>query len=226
MVAAEKKALSMADLTFTITEHEKNYLKKLNFRDDVKSLSYGIDTNYFYLNWKPPEGKTKILFLGNYNHFPNVEAIKFISEKLSTKFMKDDQVELIIVGRNAEKIKKYIKPNFRVYENVKDVREFYWNSTIFIAPIFYGGGLRTKILEAAACGVPIVMSTLANNGFNFNNNDDVLIADEEEEYIEIIGRIISRNNFDLQKLSNNANKKIKEQFSSEVVTTKLLKYII
>ncbi len=71
-----------------------------------------------------------------------------------------------------------------MFDNVKDVREFYWNSTIFIAPIFYGGGLRTKLLEAAACGIPIVISSLANNGFNFEDGNELIIAKTEKDYVE------------------------------------------
>lgn len=225
MDVKEKKAIIMSDVVFAISDQEKKFLEGKGFNKNIEFLPYGIDTNYFYYSWKPRQDRLKVLFLGNFIHYPNREAIKFINQYLIKAF-DSIQIQFIVVGRNFKKMNRYNLDNFMVYEDVPDVREFYWNSTIFIAPLFYGGGLRTKILEAAACGIPIVMSSLANNGFNFVNKKEVLIADSPSEYLNILNDIISLKSIDyLKELSTKAYQKIVSEFSEEVVKRKFLNYI-
>ena len=225
MDVKEKKAIIRSDLVFTISNQEKDFLFEKGYNKNIEFLPYGIDTNYFFYNWKPNSNKIKILFLGNFIHYPNLGAVEFINKYLFN-FFNDQQIEFIIVGRNTKKIKKIIREKFLVYEDVPDVREFYWDSTIFIAPLFYGGGLRTKILEAAACGIPIVMSSLANNGFNFEHKKEVLIADSSLEFLDTLNYIKSLNSLEyLHGLSINARKKVINEFSEELVKRALLDYM-
>jgi len=225
MEVREKKAIIRSDAVFTISNQEKDFLVGKGYNRDVEFLPYGIDSNYFYYNWKPDFDKIKILFLANFIHYPNREAIKFITKYLPHLF-NQKQIEFIIVGRNTKKIKKYVGGKVLIYDNVPDVREFYWNSTIFIAPLFYGGGLRIKILEAANCGIPIVMSSLANNGFNFVHKKHVLIADSPSEFLDTLNYITSLKSLEyLHKLSMNARQKIVSEFSIEIIQNKLINYI-
>ena len=221
----EKKAIMRSDVVFTISNQEKDFLLEKRYNNNIEFLPYGIDTGYFYYNWKLKPGKLKILFLGNFIHYPNQEAIKFIYKHLISSF-NHKQIQFVVVGRNIKKIDKSNLHNFLIYEDVPDVREFYWGSTIFVAPLFYGGGLRTKILEAAACGIPIVMSSLANNGFNFTHRKEVLIADSLSEFLAILNSIKSLKSLEyLQELSINAHKKVISEFSKEIIQNKFINYI-
>lgn len=225
MDVKEKKAIIRSDVVFTISNQEKNFLLEKGYNKNIEFLPYGIDTNYFYYNWRPNSDKITILFLGNFIHYPNRESVKFIKKYL-LPFFNDKKIDFIIVGRDTKKIKKSVREKFFVYENVPDVREFYWNSTIFIAPLFYGSGIRTKVLEAAACGIPIVMSSLANNGFNFEHNKEVLIADSPPEFLDTLNYIKSLKSLEyIQKLSINAHKKISSEFSKEIIQSKFINYI-
>ncbi len=222
MGKAERKAINTSDVIFTISDQERIFLKEKFSYKAIETLHYGIDTSYYYYNWKPDADKIKILFLGNYEHYPNVEAVKFISTKLAKHFQRDKKFEFIIVGRNVKNIKKFVNYNVKIYSDVKDVREFYWTSTIFIAPIFYGGGLRTKILEAAACGIPLIITPLANNGLNLENNKSAFIAEDFEGFIKIITELsITKNNRILQGISANARKIMEDRFNPAIVSEKL-----
>ena len=224
---AEKKAIYKANVVLTITKEEKEFLLKENINPNIKTTSYGIDIDYFYYNWKPPEDKVKILYLGNFNHYPNREAVKFISKKILNEINENKKLEFNIVGRNTFRINKYKNSNMKIYENVPDVRPFYWNSTIFIAPIFYGGGFRTKLLEAASCGVPIIMSSLSNNGFSFRNGEEVFIANTPDEFIENIESLLADSNVKkLHDMSVKANQKIRNDFSKKTAQQKFIQHFI
>ena len=99
------------------------------------------------------------------------------------------------------------------FENVEDIRPFYWNSSLFISPIFSGGGMRIKILEAAACGIPILMTPTSNIGINFEESKEVLLANSINEFIETIRRAYNSDLSTLMRMSNNANQKVKSLFA-------------
>ena len=65
-----------------------------------------------------------------------------------------------------------------------NVRRFYWNSDVFVAPIELGTGFRGKLLEAKACGLPIVATRLATFGMNPVNGKDMFVADDYDVFSE------------------------------------------
>lgn len=209
--AFEKKALSVVDKSFCITDEETNYLHTLGYRN-VETLPYPIDNEYFFYNWKPSLDEFRILFVGDFSHPPNKEAAKLICTKIYPA-LKELKIKFILVGRNLNRIKNYLNDRISTFENVKDIRPYYWNSSLFIAPIFFGGGLRIKILEAASCGIPILMTSASNIGINFEESKEVLLADTINEFIEAIRRIYNSDSSAFMRMSNNANQKVKSLFA-------------
>lgn len=207
----EKKAVSMAHINFMITSEESKYLNDLGF-SAVKTLPYSVDDKFFYNNWKPDQSVFNILFVGDYAHYPNREAARLICKKIYPA-LKNFKIKITLVGRNISKISKYLNSEISFYENVKDVRPFYWESTLFVAPIFFGAGMRIKILEAAACGIPILMTPLANLGVNLKKYKEAYIEDNISDIIESIKSIYHSERTDLLKVSLNANKKVITEFS-------------
>lgn len=107
--------------------------------------------------------KTKLLFVGSLDWYPNVNGMKWFIENIYHELeKKQPQFELNIVGRNPSKnfeklVEKY--PKINLYKNVKSVEKFFIESDIFINPIFDGGGINIKILEALSYGIPIISSS-------------------------------------------------------------------
>jgi glycosyltransferase involved in cell wall biosynthesis len=207
----EQKAISISDKTFCITDEETNYLKSLGFKS-IKTLPYPVDDEYFYYNWNLPKDEFSILFIGDFSHYPNKEAAKIICTKIYPT-LKELKIKFILVGRNFNNIKSYLNDGISIFENTEDIRPFYWNSSLFIAPIFSGGGMRIKILEAAACGIPVLMTPASNIGINFEESKEVFLADTINEFIEAISRIYNSDSSAFMRMSNNANQKVKSLFA-------------
>lgn len=205
----EIKAVKKADVTFVITEEEKSELNKIGY-DSIVTLPYTIDFDFFKYSWRKPK-LDSILFVGNFDHYPNREAVRILINDIIPKV--NHGVTLKIVGRNIYRIKKYLNSEISVHENVYDIREFYQNSTLFVAPIFHGAGLRIKILESAAIGIPIILSPIANLGINLIDGKECFLANDTEQFSEKINKFFVMKDEDLTNMSTKANAVINKNFS-------------
>lgn len=214
----ELKAIEKSDKTFCITAEETSLLRSKGF-DNIYTLPYPIDNNIYFYNWEPLKDKFNVLFVGDFSHPPNREAAKIITREFYPVLDKNDII-ITIVGRNISKIRKYLKRcnNIEIFENTRDVREFYWKSSLFIAPIFSGAGMRIKILEAAACGIPILMTDIANLGINLSP-ELAFFANSYKQMINTILSIKHMSDSDLVKIGKGASQAVIDKFGLEKMTS-------
>ena len=216
----EIEACKKADFIITITEDEENYLKQKNY-ENVFSIPYGVDPNFFSFNWKMPKEKS-ILFLGDFSHYPNRQAARILVQKIFPD-LQGLGVRLIIVGRNLIRIKNLNKGSIEFFENVKDVRPYYYNASVLVAPIFSGAGMRVKILEAALCGIPLIISPAANLGINLVDSEEALICKSVKEFQMTLKNFFSskfESKIDIMR--KNAQQKVAEQFNETILKEKIL----
>jgi glycosyltransferase involved in cell wall biosynthesis len=74
--------------------------------------------------------------------------------------------------------------------HARDVAPFYARAACIVVPLRYGGGLRIRILEAMAAGVPVVASPVAIEGMNLDPGKHLLVALSPADYQTHIGRIL------------------------------------
>ncbi|NWG27146.1 MAG: glycosyltransferase family 4 protein [Ignavibacteriaceae bacterium] len=219
LTSLERIASLKACLILTISNEEAEFLRAKGIKN-VETISYGIDTDYFKFDWRKPEDKT-ILFIGDYSHYPNRQAAKILVTKVLPA-LNNLGVRLKLVGRNTNRIKNLVRDNVEIYNNVPDVRPFYYNSSVFAAPIFSGAGMRVKILEAALCGIPLIISPAANLGINFFDRDQVFICKSTDEFVKVMGVFFrSMDRYTIDSMIQNARKKIASEFDEKKVKEKI-----
>ena len=220
LATLETEACKKAEVVLTITEDEENYLRQKGYKN-VFTIPYGIDKNYFAFNWKQPE-KKNIMFLGDFSHYPNRKAIKFLINHIIPN-LSDIGVSFKIVGRNTDSIKNLLSGSVEVFDDVPEVRPYLYNSSVFAAPIFAGAGLRVKILEAALCGVPLVISPIANLGINFVDKEEAFICNSKLEFNEVLRNLFSSKYDDtIDSMRLNARNKIVSKFDERIVKEKII----
>lgn len=222
----ETKALNSSDLILTISKEEKEYLQT-ETKKNVLWLPWPININKYEFSWTGNKVNSKfiILFLGNFIHYPNREALKIIVKNIYPALKNNRNILFRIVGINLHLVKKYIPNEFEVHEDVADVRPFLRTSDLFIAPIYSGGGMRIKVLEAAAIGIPLLISPLANFGFAFESEKDCFIVRNSHKFIDRIYDIINMDKEKLNEITANARKRIKMDFDEKKVKRQLLRLI-
>ena len=157
-----------------------------------------------------------IFFQGNFFWLQNVEAAKFIIDKIYPQLIKElPRVKIIIAGQNAKKLGNLINKNINIVniepDNINKVKKLFMKNTLFIAPIFGPGGTRLKILAAMGSGMPVISTSTGIEGLEVTNNKNVVIANDPEEFIIKIKQLLANNNM-YERIRNNAYELVKEKY--------------
>jgi glycosyltransferase involved in cell wall biosynthesis len=176
------------------------------------------------------EQKLKPTFyhLGAMDWQPNVDgldwALKFIIPNIISE---NSEFDFNIAGRGMPKHFFDLQcKNIKVNENVDNAITFINSHDVLIAPIFSGGGMRVKIIEAMQLGKVVITTKLGAAGIpNFYKNEKcILIAETADEFIEQINNCLL--NYAMRKsISENAKAIIEDQFSFGNISEKLNNYL-
>ena len=187
----EFKIYRSADLVLTLTEEDREILLDYEpgLEEKVRVVPHGVDTEFYY---PPPGEKTwerrgrNILYVGNFKHYPNVDAVKNFLNRCWSKVLEEvpDAVFYAIGFSPPEELLEMRSSNVIIREGgpSENVRRHYWMSDVFVAPIELGTGFRGKMLEAMACALPIVATRLAVFGINPVHGRDLFIANNYDEF--------------------------------------------
>jgi glycosyltransferase involved in cell wall biosynthesis len=161
-----------------------SFLPELKGRIDV-GYRAGIDTaRYSY----SPLGREPftILFLGSFRHVPNKEALTwFVDEVLPLVVAEEPRARLMVVGSEPPP-----RGSFRYNESVElvgfveDVREPLARYSLFVCPILSGSGVRVKLLEAFAAGIPVVSTRLGAEGLADRDGEICALADQPTDFAQ------------------------------------------
>ncbi len=109
------------------------------------------------------EGTPLILFNGKLDYKPNLEAVEIILKEILPRVLNEfPRAKFLVVGNNPP---LELSHDNLIFTGVVDCIEDYINaSDVVICPLLSGGGTRFKILEAIACGKPVISTTLGAEG--------------------------------------------------------------
>ena len=162
----------------------------------------------------------KITFLGGYGHTPNQEGMDwFISKVLPLVDWKQyPNVRVQIVGGGWPM--SYNNDNGPVKVECKgfvnELADVAFGS-IMIVPILSGSGMRMKILEAAAMGLPMVTTTVGVEGLDFENEKSCLIADTPQEFAVALYRLMENESL-RKRLTDNARAVYDNKYSTKATS--------
>lgn len=133
----------------------------------TRVLKYGVPLEEYPLLPAAAPAST-IGFIGNYRHPPNVDSLAWLLDALMPALLaREPRARLVAAGRHlpaALRARCLADPAVTLMEEVQDLYDFYRAIGVFAIPAREGRGLRTKAVEAAAFGRPMVATPLGAEG--------------------------------------------------------------
>jgi GT2 family glycosyltransferase len=188
----ELEAIGMVDLTLSYSTVERELIAAETLgRAPTAACPWVVEC----VERAPsPEGRAGLAFLGSYSHPPNVDAVTFVLEELWPLLrQREPELELHLYGSGLEPEQAEAwgrAPGVRVRGWVPDTADVYASHRLMIAPLRAGAGLKGKVVEALAHGIPQVLSPLAAEGTELRDGEEVLMAAGVESWLQQIQRLL------------------------------------
>lgn len=186
MRKTELEVYGQADLVVTVSDDDRQVLAAEGLQVPVAVLP-NIHTMH-PLQPRPPHDRLELVFVGSYKWAPNVDAmLYFCHDVMPLVRQRVPQVRLRIVGSApTAEVLALSAPDVEVVGYVEDTTPYLLSSDISIAPLRYGGGIKGKVGEAMAHGLPVVTTSIGAEGFGFADGRDLLIADSPQAFADAI----------------------------------------
>jgi GT2 family glycosyltransferase/glycosyltransferase involved in cell wall biosynthesis len=202
-------------------EYIASFLPALKGRIDEQYRA-GIDTSLYDFQPRGREPFT-LLFLGSFRHLPNQEALQWFVQKVFPKVRAvEPRARLIVIGSdppphhslsNAEAID--------LIGFVEDVREPLARYSLFVCPILSGSGVRVKLLEAFASGIPVISTRLGAEGLASEDGEICALTDEPESFAARIIDLL-KNPEQAEAMARRAHAEVVAKRDMRVMTERLV----
>jgi GT2 family glycosyltransferase/glycosyltransferase involved in cell wall biosynthesis len=172
-----------------------SFLPALHDRID-DSYRAGIDTSLYDFNPRDTSKNTRepftLLFLGSFRHLPNQEALTWFLREVFPKVRAEEpRARVVVIGSDPPP--RHSLPEAEAIDLigfVDDVREPLKHYALFVCPILSGSGVRVKLLEAFAAGIPVVSTRLGAEGLADKDGDLCALADDAPSFAAHIVKLL------------------------------------
>jgi glycosyltransferase involved in cell wall biosynthesis len=215
----EYELIDQSDETWVVSSSEQRLLKKKCPKKSIQVVSNIVDV---------PGSKTPFalrrdwLFIGSFQHKPNVDAVLFFTQKiypLVSDKLRD--AKFFIIGDNAPpEIVRLASERIVVTGLQRDARPFFDSVKLSVAPLRFGAGVKGKINQSMAFGVPVVATSVAVDGTELRDGEEILVADEPEDFAHALVELYESQEL-WSRLSQNGIRKTREFYSVETAHKKL-----
>jgi glycosyltransferase involved in cell wall biosynthesis len=184
----EERVFSAASLTITVTDADAQRAQDLGARRTAV-VDNGVDIS-FYQSFQDQQRvqrrPNEILFLGNLEWRANIDAVCQLLDSIFPKVLAEEPTaRLCIVGRRPPKWLRQRAEHARNVE-IHAVRPYLYRCGALAVPLRIGGGSRLKILEALACGLPVVSTTVGAEGLRLDPDTHLAKAENSQEMAETL----------------------------------------
>jgi glycosyltransferase involved in cell wall biosynthesis len=151
----------------------------------------GIETSLYDFQ---PNGRDPftLLFLGSFRHLPNQEALTWFLREIFPKVRAEEpRARVAVIGSDPPP--RHSLPEAEAIDLigfVEDVREPLKRYSLFVCPILSGSGVRVKLLEAFAAGIPVVSTRLGAEGLADKDGEFCALADDASSFAGHIVKLL------------------------------------
>ncbi len=184
----------------------------------------GVDVAYFCSNNMPDNSNYKILFTGVMDYNPNHDSIMYFIKSIYPLIKaKIPHATLTIAGKNPTVELQAVchdNPDIIATGAVSDMRPYFDDASVYVAPIIAGAGLKNKILEAWAMSKPVVSTTMGGYGLEAVDGKNLLFADSPSIFAEKVITLLENPSLRM-RLATDGRKTVEQSYSWKAQSDKL-----
>lgn len=220
-------ACGWADRTLCVTPEDRDLLATMG-GVRLATVPLGMDLDAIKPDWAPEPGPHTFLFVGSYAHAPNRSGARFLVDVAWPQVRRSlPEARLELVGRGWEPFiaerggdaacaaRGVAAPGF-----VDDLAPVFRRCSAFAAPLTEGGGIKIKVLEALARGVPVVTTPIGAEGIAPAGGDALLLAPADDGFAAAMIRLAGDAQL-ARKLADGGRSLMEQHFSWAAITDRL-----
>ena len=186
----ELEAPDKFDYVVLVSPMEAKQLTNDTGADNVVAVPLGVDCQFYTAGPNSIPRRNFLSFLGDMRSAANADSLRYIANEVLPHI--NTEVTLEVSGSVSDDLIDEFKDSPRVtfLGRVADTRETLRSTSVFLAPLAYGTGIKNKILEAMAIGVPIVTNSIGNEGVGLIDGVDAFVSDDAAEQARAVLRLL------------------------------------
>jgi GT2 family glycosyltransferase/glycosyltransferase involved in cell wall biosynthesis len=212
----ELELIAQSDLTWVVSHAEQALLAAEMPSARVEVVSNIHDDGGAGPGFAAREG---LLFVGSYRHPPNVDAARWLADEILPRLReREPGLRLHLVGGDAPPEVEALggREGIEFHGYVPDLDPLLRSARVALAPLRYGAGVKGKVNQALAHGLPVVATTCAVEGMHLREGEDVLVADDAAGFADAVLRAYDDPAL-WARLSEGGLENTRRHFSPEVV---------
>lgn len=223
----EKYILQAFNLNLVCSNEDLQFLVDKHKIENIRLLSNGVDTDKFKpMNHDYTHHHT-LLFTGNMDYAPNVDAVIYFAEDVLPLIKRQyPNVKFVIAGqRPIDKVKALDNgKDIQVTGFIPELSEMYNSASVVVAPLRFGAGTQNKVLEAMAMGIPVVCSNIGFEGLGISDGEGAFMRTNANDFAKQVVDLLSSQ--DLRQLTGEKGVHvIRNSFSWDTISITLENYL-
>lgn len=191
--ARELNTYAAADAVLAVSEKEATLVSDLT--GDSRLGSWVPVTQGEERSTVPFAERKGLLFVGNFQHAPNVEAVEHLCREIASRIHPDVLAEhpLLIVGNAPDdRVRRTVAatPGARLVGWVPSLTPYLHRTRVSLVPLLHGAGVKGKLVRALAAGTPTVSTSIGVEGLGLTAGRHVLVADEPDDFAAAVERLV------------------------------------
>jgi GT2 family glycosyltransferase/SAM-dependent methyltransferase len=215
----ELAMIRAADTTLVVSDSEREQVER-----DVPDANVLVVPNVHDVEpYVPPlEDRSGIIFVGGFEHPPNGDAaVRLVKEVMPAVWRELGDVQVTIVGPHAPpEVQALASPLVDVAGWIEDLKPLLDHARLMVAPLRYGAGMKGKVTQALAIGLPVVTTSIGAEGLEGHDEECLLVSDDPQELAAHVIRAYRDDDL-WRRLSRAGQELIAERCSTEVVSERL-----
>ena len=222
-----ERILKEYNMALACSAEDIEYLEKIHHTGNLRLLPNGVDLDVFAPRNHDYSHNKTILFTGNMDYAPNVDAVGYFTETILPLIrIKCPDVKFVIAGqRPVSKVAALANDHIIVTGFVKDLAATYNSASVVVAPLRFGAGTQNKVLEAMAMGVPVVCSNIGFNGLGIKSGEGAIMQTDPAAFANSVIELLSDEGT-RKRVGETGINVIKTRFDWDIIAGTLEQYFL